>query len=44
MTLADAVARHIGHLLQYSRHASYDLVSGCRTGGPSKRCSNVKLP
>jgi len=28
IALADAVAKHIGHLLQYSRHASYDVVSG----------------
>lgn len=25
---AGAIARHIGHLIQYSRHAAHDLVSG----------------
>jgi diguanylate cyclase (GGDEF)-like protein len=28
LTSANAMARHIGHLIQYSRHAAHDLVSG----------------
>lgn len=28
MASAGAIARHIGHLIQYSRHAAHDLVSG----------------